>query len=174
MFAKKGFNVFENTLATTVNKFVIKELVKVSIYLPIYLSIMLCPSIYPSVFLSISAFTLNPPQKKRNIISTHAYIPYYIEIGPKWLRAETTHLPRPKQPTPKIDWNDPGRNDPAETTQGQTTRRNAGQHSVSICMYFSLELSCCPVEKIQPLCNMYCLAIYHPKLLPHLHGIICV
>ena len=30
MFAKKGFNVFENTLATTVNEFVTKELVKVT------------------------------------------------------------------------------------------------------------------------------------------------
>ena len=34
-------------------------------------------------------------------------------------RAETTHLLRPKRPTPKIGRNDPSRNDPAETTQGQ-------------------------------------------------------
>ena len=29
---KQGFNVFENTLATTVNEFVIKELVKVAMF----------------------------------------------------------------------------------------------------------------------------------------------
>ena len=39
--------------------------------------------------------------------------------GPKRPRAETTHLLRPKRPTPKIGRNDPGRNDPAETTQGR-------------------------------------------------------
>ena len=86
----------------------------VSIYLPAclpvwlsvgrsaYLSIMLCPSIYPSIFLSISAFTL---YQKKN---------YPIEIGPKWLGAEMTHIPRPKQLNPKI-----GRKDLAEKTQGR-------------------------------------------------------
>ena len=33
-------------------------------------------------------------------------------------RAETTHLPRPKRPTPKIGRNDPGRNDPGRNDPG--------------------------------------------------------
>ena len=39
------------------------------------------------------------------------------DSGPKRPRAETTHLPRPKRPTPKIGQNDLSRNDPAETTR---------------------------------------------------------
>ena len=84
-----------------------------SVYLCLPVCLTVCRSVGLSVYLSISAFTLN------QYILTHASIPYHIEIGPKWLRAVTTHLPRPKRPTPKIGWNDPGRNDPAETTQGQ-------------------------------------------------------
>ena len=38
--------------------------------------------------------------------------------GPKWPRAETTRLLRPKRPTPKIGRNDPGRNDPGPKRPG--------------------------------------------------------
>ena len=37
---------------------------------------------------------------------------YHIEIGPKRPSAKTTHLPRPKPPTPKIGRNDPEPSDP--------------------------------------------------------------
>ena len=75
-------------------------------------------SFYPSQYLK--------PKKKKIYILTHAYIRLYPTIlkfsrndsGPKRPRAETTHLPRPKQPTPKIGLNNPGRNYPAKTTQG--------------------------------------------------------
>ena len=77
----------------------------INLSLCIYLSIMLCPSIYLSIHLS---FYFKP--RKKNV-STHAYIPYHIEIGPKRPRAETTHIPRPKRLPPKL----------AETTQAETT-----------------------------------------------------
>ena len=38
--------------------------------------------------------------------------------GPKRPRAESTHLPRPKRPTPKLGRNDPGRNDPGRNDPG--------------------------------------------------------
>ena len=97
MFAKKGFNVFENTFATTVNEFVIKELVKVSIYLSIE-----------------------------------------NDLGPKRPRAETTHLPRPKRPILKIGRNDPGRNDPAETTQGRNDPEP--QHQLSFAPMYAIQV----------------------------------
>ena len=39
--------------------------------------------------------------------------------GSEIYRAETTHQNRPKRPTLKSGRNDPGRNDPAETTHGR-------------------------------------------------------
>ena len=44
------------------------------------------------------------------------------DTGPKRPRAETTHLLRPKRPTPKIGRNDPGRNDPASMSRAMRKR----------------------------------------------------
>ena len=97
-------------------------------YVFIYLSIY--PSIHPSVrsFVRSSVsipIEIGPTPPHTN--NTHPYSYHILPLsllklgwndsGPKRPRVETTHLLRPKRPTPKIGLNDPGRNDPAETTR---------------------------------------------------------
>ena len=63
-------------------------------------------------------------------LSLSCYLPEdFHKLWPKRLRAEstprklaeTTHLPRPKRPIPKIGRNDPGRNDPGPKRPGFMT-----------------------------------------------------
>ena len=95
------------------------------VILSIYLSI--CLSICPSVGPSLSLLKLGPIQHNSTLPYPPLSLPYTasipIEIGPKRLRAETTHLLRPKRPTPKIGRNDPGRNDPGPKRPGFPVRR---------------------------------------------------
>ena len=44
---------------------------------------------------------------------------HHHQHGPQRPTAETTHQNRPNRLTPKLGRNDPGRNDPAETTHGR-------------------------------------------------------
>ena len=73
------------------------------------------PHLYPILPLSLLKFGRNDSRPKRP-------------------RAETTHLLRPKRPTPKIGRNDLGRNDPAETTRIRSHGQNfvCFDHSVPI------------------------------------------
>ena len=62
---------------------------------------------------------------KRELIYIVAYVYVCVCVcgggggGSGVYRAETTHQNRPKRPTLKSGQNDPGRNDPAETTHGR-------------------------------------------------------
>ena len=60
---------------------------------------------------------------KRELIYIVAYVYVCVCVGGGGgsgvYRAETTHQNRPKRPTLKSGQNDPGRNDPAETTHGR-------------------------------------------------------
>ena len=74
------------------------------------------PNLYPILPLSLLKFGRNDSRPKRP-------------------RAETTHLLRPKRPTPKIGRNDPGRNDPAETTQGRNDPDSISR--AEFCLFWS-------------------------------------
>ena len=54
--------------------------------------------------------------------------------GPKRPRAESTHLPRPKRPTPKLGRNDPGRNDPGPKRPGFVTRIRS-HYLLDVCLH---------------------------------------
>ena len=57
--------------------------------------------------------------------------------GPKRPRAESTHLPRPKRPIPKLGRNDPGRNDPGRNDPGP---KRPGFFSADQRLYFRLHI----------------------------------
>ena len=67
-----------------------------------------------------------------------ASIPIPIEIGPKRLRAELTRLLRPKRPTPKIGWNDPGPNPPELVQMTGTFKVTAGPTLQALVLLSSL------------------------------------
>ena len=103
-----------------------------SIYLSIYLSTH--PTIHPSIFVSFySAFCPSIQFCLSIILCLSIYLFVCLPIlsnlhfridfgrndpGPKRPRAESTHLHRPKQPTPKLGPNDPGRNNPGRNDPG--------------------------------------------------------
>ena len=60
---------------------------------------------------------------------------------PKRLTAETTHQNRPNRLTPKFGRNDPGRNDPAETTHGRNNPDSTVKEEMHLQEIFDLTLA---------------------------------
>ena len=86
-----------------------------------------------------------------------------------------THLLRPKRPTPKIGWKDPGRNEPADTTQGRNDPDSRDQIGIprkwQICHlvgadenWFCMMIRAFSLSDRQIVPQFYSMKIYHVEM----------